>query len=89
MYEQEIFSKSLSLEQRKKSKTKHNIYRPVEAAYQVSILSWAHIEENEWIEDEGSVSWFDEQFTELGYKVVDYGDYFKNARKKVWFTGKI
>jgi hypothetical protein len=39
MEKAEIFSKSPSLEQRKKSKTKHNIYRPVEAAYQVSILS--------------------------------------------------
>ena len=43
MEKPEIFSKSPSLEQRQKSKTKHNIYRPVEAAYQVSILSWAHI----------------------------------------------
>ena len=40
------------------------------------------IGENEWIEDEGSVSWFDEQFTEIGYKVVDYGDYFMEQRKK-------
>lgn len=39
------------------------------------------MEENEWIEDEGSVSWFDDQFTELGNKVVDYGDYFMAQRK--------
>ena len=39
------------------------------------------IEENEWIEDEGSVSWFDEQFTRIGFAVVDYGDQFKGERK--------
>jgi len=41
------------------------------------------IGENEWIEDEGSVSWFDEQFDEIGNQVVDYGDYFTQQRKKV------
>jgi hypothetical protein len=39
------------------------------------------IQENEWIEDEGSVSWFDEQYTRLGFEVVDYGDEFKEERK--------
>ena len=43
------------------------------------------MEENEWIEDEGSVYLFDEQFTEIGNKVVDYGDYFTKQRKeKIW-----
>jgi len=39
------------------------------------------MEENDWIESEGSVSWFDEQFTDLGFKVVDYGDQYKKERK--------
>lgn len=43
MEKPEIFSKSLSLAQSKKSKSKHIIYRTVEAAYQESILSWTHI----------------------------------------------
>ena len=39
------------------------------------------IEENDWIDKEGSVSWFDEQFTDLGFKMVDYGDQYKKERK--------
>lgn len=43
MEKPEIFFKISKSRAAQKSKTKHNIYRPVEAAYQVSILSWAHI----------------------------------------------
>lgn len=40
------------------------------------------IEKNDWIEDEGSISWFDEQFDEMAAIIIDWGDYYENQRKK-------